>query len=134
MNSHPIILFDGVCNYCNSMVNYAIRHDPHAKLRFAPLQSLVGESLRKEYGIPPSIDSVILVDDGRIYAYSDAALRIAKYLNWPAKMLNSLLLVPKFIRQPFYKWVARNRYKWFGKKETCMIPSAEVRSRFIETI
>ena len=132
MDKHPVILFDGVCNYCNSMVNYAIRHDSRSRLRFAPLQSTTGEKLRKQYGVSPATDSVILIDDNKVYTYSDAALRIAKYLNWPAKMLNILLLVPRFIRQPIYKWVAKNRYKWFGKKEVCMIPTKEQRSRFLD--
>ncbi|MET0636829.1 MAG: DCC1-like thiol-disulfide oxidoreductase family protein [Chitinophagaceae bacterium] len=132
MNDHPIVLFDGICNYCNSMVNYSIRHDPTGKLRFAPLQSTIGEKLRQQYGVPASVDSVILIDGGRFYIYSDAALRIAGYLRWPASMFRFLKIVPAFIRQPFYKWIAGNRYKWFGKKESCMVPSAEVRSRFIE--
>ena len=127
-----VVLFDGVCNYCNSMVNYAIRHDAGGKLRFAPLQSEAGSALRQKHNISPSIDSVIFLDNGKVYTYSDAALRIARYLDWPAKMVAALVIVPGFIRQPFYKWIARNRYKWFGRKEACMIPSADVRSRFIE--
>jgi len=131
MNEHPLVLFDGVCNYCNSMVNFAIRHDPSGKLRFAPLQSSTGKKMRTLHQIPESIDSVILIEEGKVYTYSDAALRIARHFRWPAKSLNGLLIVPKFIRQGIYKWIARNRYKWFGKKDTCMVPAADIRSRFI---
>ena len=131
MQENPVILFDGVCNYCNAMVNFAIRNDKKAILKFAPLQSQAGKRLKEEYKIAPGIDSVILIDQDKVYTYSDAAVRISKYLRWPAKILYGLLIIPKFIRQPFYKWVAKNRYKWFGKKEECMVPTPEVRARFI---
>jgi len=131
MEESPIVLFDGVCNYCNEMVNFAIRNDKKAILRFAPLQSKAGQRLKEEYKITPEIDSVLLIDQGKVYTYSDAAIRIAKYLRWPAKLFYGFKIVPKFIRQPFYKWVAKNRYKWFGKKETCMIPTADVKERFL---
>ena len=128
---HPVVLFDGICNYCNSWVNFAIRNDKNARLRFATLQSATGQKLKEEYGVAPTVDSVILIDNDRAYTYSDAALRIAKYLRWPAKALYALIIVPAFIRQPIYKWIARNRYKWFGKKDACMVPSAEIRGRFL---
>ncbi|MGK2862592.1 MAG: thiol-disulfide oxidoreductase DCC family protein [Chitinophagaceae bacterium] len=127
-----IVLFDGVCNYCNAMVNFAIRFDKKALLKFAALQSEAGVLFKKKYNIPAEIDSVIFIDQGKAYYHSDAALRIAFYLHWPAKALYGLIIVPGFIRQPVYKWIARNRYKWFGKKETCMIPTKEVRNRFLE--
>lgn len=128
---HPVVLFDGICNYCNSWVNFAIRNDKNARLRFATLQSATGLKLKEKYGVAPTVDSVILIDNDRAYTYSDAALRIAKYLRWPAKALYALIIVPAFIRQPIYKWIARNRYKWFGKKDACMVPSAEIRGRFL---
>ena len=131
MQENPVILFDGVCNYCNAMVNFAIRNDKKAILKFAPLQSQAGKRLKEEYKIAPGIDSVILIDQDKVYTYSDAAVRISKYLRWPAKILYGLLIIPKFIRQPFYKWVAKNRYKWFGKKEECMIPTPDVKARFL---
>ena len=129
---NPIVLFDGVCNYCNSMVNFAIRNDKKAILKFTPLQSATGIRLREEYQIAKNIDSVILIDQGKVYTYSDAAIRIAKYLRWPAKVVYGFSIVPKFIRQPFYKWIARNRYKWFGKTELCMIPTPDVKARFLD--
>lgn len=127
----PIVLFDGVCNYCNSWVNYAIKHDKKAKLKFAPLQSDAGEKLREQYGFGSSIESVLLIDNGKVYKYSDAALEIAKRLDWPAKAIYALKIFPRFLRTPVYKWIARNRYKWFGKKEECMIPTQDVKSRFL---
>ena len=131
MEENPIVLFDGVCNYCNAMVNFAIRHDKKALLKFSPLQSEAGKRLKEEYKIAPGVDSVILIDNGKAYTHSDAAIRIAKYLQWPAKAFFGFIIVPKFIRQPFYKWIARNRYKWFGKKNECMVPTKEVRERFL---
>ena len=127
----PIVLFDGVCNYCNSWVNYAIKHDKKAKLKFAALQSAIGEKLREQYGFGSSIESVLLIDNGKVYKYSDAALEIAKRLDWPAKAIYGLKIFPRFLRTPVYKWIARNRYKWFGKKEECMIPTPDVKSRFL---
>lgn len=132
MQENPIVLFDGVCNYCNAMVNFAIRNDKKAILKFSPLQSEAGKRLREEYKIVSEIDSVILIEQGSVYTYSDAAIRIAKYLRWPAKALYGLTIIPKFIRQPFYKWIAKNRYKWFGKKEECMIPTPDVKARFLD--
>lgn len=132
MEEHPIVLFDGVCNYCNSMVNFAIRNDPKAILKFAPLQSVTGDKLKKQYNIAPEIDSLIFIENDKAYTYADAALKIAKHLRWPAKMLYAFMIFPSFIRTPVYKWIAKNRYKWFGKKEVCMIPTAAVKSRFLD--
>ena len=131
MEENPIVLFDGICNYCNAMVNFAIRNDKKNILKFAPLQTGIGRELKEKYRINPENDSVILIDGENVYTHSDASIRIAKYLRWPAKALYGLRIIPKFIRQPIYKWVARNRYKWFGKKETCMIPDASVKARFL---
>ena len=127
-----IVLFDGVCNYCNAMVNFAIRNDKKAILKFAPLQSEAGKRLTEEYKIASEIDSVLFIEQGKVYSYSDAAIGIAKYLRGPAKVLYGLIIIPKFIRQPFYKWIAKNRYKWFGKKEACMVPTPDVKARFLD--
>ena len=114
------------------MVNFAIHNDKKAILKFAPLQSEAGRRLKEEFNISPEIDSVIFIDHGKVYTYSDATFRITRYLRWPAKVLSVFTIVPKFIRQPFYKWVAKNRYKWFGKKETCMVPTPDVKARFLD--
>ena len=126
-----IVLFDGVCNYCNAMINFAIRNDKRALLKFAPLQSDTGRRLKEQYKITPEADSMIFIENNKAYTYSDAAIRIAKHLDWPAKIFYAFRIVPKFTRDPFYKWIAKNRYKWFGKKEECMIPTPDVKARFL---
>ena len=130
--THPIILFDGVCNFCNRMVNFAIRNDKKGKLKFAPLQSEIGVNLKKQFQISPTADTVIFIENGKSYTYAKAAIRISKYLDWPAKAFNAFRIIPSFISQPLYKWFAKRRYKWFGKKETCMIPTADIKARFLE--
>jgi len=126
-----LVLFDGVCNFCNGAVNWIIAHDPKAKFKFAPLQSEFGEQMRRQFGISDDIDSIILIENGRAYTHSSAALRILKALGgiWPLGYIG--IVVPRPIRDWFYKWFARNRYRWFGKQDACMIPTAEVRSRFV---
>lgn len=131
MPDKPLVLFDGVCNFCNRMVNFAIRNDRKAKLLFTPLQSATGKEIIQQFGVPASADTLVLLEKGRAYSYASAAIRICKYLRWPAKMMYAFIIVPSFISQPFYKWIARNRYKWFGKKDTCMVPSAEEKERFL---
>jgi predicted DCC family thiol-disulfide oxidoreductase YuxK len=126
-----IVLFDGVCNFCNGAVNFIIRNDRRGRFRFAPLQSEKGGRLRGEYSIPPETDSLVLVDDGRAYTHSTAALRIAKGLGGVWQLAYAFILVPRPVRDWFYRTFAKNRYKWFGKKDLCMIPTPEVRERFL---
>jgi predicted DCC family thiol-disulfide oxidoreductase YuxK len=113
------------------MVNFAIRNDPHARLRFVASQTEKGQELIARLGIDQGLDTVILVEGDKWFAHSTAAIRIAKYLKAPASWLYAFMIVPKFIRDPFYKWFSRNRYKWFGKRESCMVPAAGVRERFL---
>jgi predicted DCC family thiol-disulfide oxidoreductase YuxK len=127
-----IILFDGVCNFCNSSVNFIIRHDKKKRYKFAALQSDVGRMLSEKHGIDQSkIDSIILIENGNIFVKSSAILRITKNLNLLYPLLYVFIITPKFIRDGVYDFIAKNRYKWFGKKEACMIPSPEIKSRFI---
>ncbi|SDX03040.1 Predicted thiol-disulfide oxidoreductase YuxK, DCC family [Marininema mesophilum] len=130
---HPIVLFDGVCNVCNGAVQWIIRHDQQGRFHFASLQSDVAANL---YGDNPSKttspDSIILLEDGRTYMESTAVLRICKGLDGWWKGLYIFIVVPRFIRDGVYRWFARNRYRWFGKQETCMIPTPEIRSRFVD--
>jgi len=128
----PILLFDGVCNFCNRMVNFAIRNDKKAKPLFAPLQSAAGTQLKSKFQVAPNADTIVFIEKGKSYTYARAAIRVCRYLDWPAKMLYAFIIIPRFISQPVYKCIARNRYKWFGKKETCMIPTEAVRKRFLE--
>lgn len=132
MTENPVLLFDGICNYCNRMVNFAIRNDKKGKIKFAPLQSEAGMKLRDQYSIPASADTIIFIDKGKAYTYARAAIRVSKYLGWPTKMLYAFIIVPRFISQPVYKWIARNRYKWFGKKKACMVPTPELKERFLQ--
>lgn len=128
---NPVILFDGVCNYCNSMVNFAIKWNKQKNLRFAPLQSEIGMSLRAKFGISKEVDSVIFIDKNKAYTHSSAALSICKYLSFPVNFLYIFIVIPSFVRQPIYKWIARNRYKWFGKKDSCMIPTSDTKALFL---
>ena len=134
MTSQPVLFFDGHCNLCNGAVQFVIRHDREGRVRFAPLQSAAGEAakaaLLKEIGRVP--DSLILLDDGVYYTESDAALRLAAYLDGGWKGLRHLQAVPRAVRNAVYRLVARYRYKVFGRRASCMIPSADLRRRFLD--
>ena len=130
MSAKAVILFDGVCNFCNSSINLVIRNDKKAYFQFAPLQGEIAQQLVGNR-ILPTPESVILLEDGKIYEKSTAALRIAKKLDglWP--IVYVLSIIPKLIRDPIYDLIARNRYNWFGKKESCMNPGPDIRNRFL---
>ncbi|MFT6398904.1 MAG: putative DCC family thiol-disulfide oxidoreductase YuxK [Bradymonadia bacterium] len=129
---HPIVLFDGECQFCDGAVNWIIDRDAHCVLRFAPLQSDSGMQLRERFGLlDADLDSLIVVDQDRSYLHSSAALRIARYLPWPWRALRAFWLVPKFVRDAAYRLFARNRYRWFGRMEVCRMPTPELRSRFL---
>ena len=130
--SEKLVLFDGVCNFCNYWVNFAIKKDPKKKLKFTPLQGETAKQLLPRFNIDPdSLNSVIFIDKGKAYTQSSAALGITKYLNGGWKLFYGLMIIPKFIRDFFYNTIARNRYKWFGKKESCMVPTPEMKERFL---
>ncbi|MCK6648528.1 MAG: thiol-disulfide oxidoreductase DCC family protein [Bacteroidia bacterium] len=127
-----IVLFDGVCNFCNSSVNFIIRHDKKGYFKFAPLQSEMGKALCEKLAIDvQKIDSIILIEDDQFNVKSSAILRITKKLNGAYPLFSGLIIIPKFVRDAVYDLIARNRYKWFGKKESCMIPTSDVKERFI---
>lgn len=127
-----IVLFDGDCNFCDASVQFIIKRDPYAHFYFTSLQSERGRQLKKQYGIAKEEDSVVLIENGKAYTQSSAALRIAKKLDGLWHLLFLLVLVPKPIRDRFYKYIAQNRYKWFGKKEnTCALPTPEMKKRFL---
>ena len=129
-----IILFDGVCNFCNGSVNFIIERDPAGYFKFAPLQSEIGEKLLAENRIDKTLtDSVVLIEDGKAYTHSTAALRVARKLDGAWRWFYYLIFVPSFIRDAFYKLFARYRYKLFGKKDECMLPTPEIRARFLAT-
>ncbi|MGB5378926.1 thiol-disulfide oxidoreductase DCC family protein [Muriicola sp.] len=129
-----IILFDGVCNLCNKSVQFVIKRDNNDVFRFAALQSTIGEKLVKEKGIDTTqVDSIILIEPQiAYYTKSDAALKIAKSLSggWP--LMGVFLGIPKGLRDWVYDWVARNRYSWYGKRDSCMIPTEELKQKFLD--
>lgn len=127
-----IILFDGVCNLCNGSVIFMIKRDKKDVLRYAALQTEIGQEMVEKYKIDTSkIDSIILIDNDKYYYKSTAALRIARHLSGAYPLLAVFLILPAFMRDWIYDIIARNRYKWFGKKESCMIPTPELKSKFI---
>lgn len=126
-----VLLFDGVCNFCNDSVNFIICRDHDKKFKFAPLQSDIGIEMRKKYGIADDVDSVVLIENDQAYMHSTAALRIARNLGGIYSVAYGFIIVPAFIRDFFYKTFAKNRYRLFGKKEMCMMPTPDVRERFL---
>ena len=126
------ILFDGVCNLCNGFVQFVIARDPAARFRFAPLQSPAADALLREAGVSsPLPDSVVLVEDGSIFVRSDAALRIARGLRFPWPLAFGFTVVPRAIRNRVYDLIAARRYRWFGRRETCMVPTPDLARRFL---
>lgn len=131
-NHNTIILFDGVCNFCNSSVNFIIKHDKNNFFKFAALQSEKGKELLKRYNIESErLGSIVLIENGKAFTKSSAALIITKHLNGLYPLLYSFIIIPPFIRNAVYNLIARNRYKWFGKKESCMIPSEKMKEKFM---
>lgn len=134
-NTHngPVLLFDGVCNLCTSSVQFIIKRDPKRKFRFASLQSAFGQEVLQQHQLnTQTFDSLVLLDGGKIYQRSTAALRIARQLSGAWSMLFIFMIVPAFIRNAVYDFIARNRYKWFGKKEACWLPTPDLQALFYE--
>ena len=140
----PVVLFDGVCNLCNGAVQFVIDHETTSSLRFAPLQSeLAKELLERAYGVEEAArlrkgttgggdpDSIVVVEGTRGFSHSTAALRIARHLRAPYSWLFAFVIVPRPIRDLVYRWIARNRYRWFGTTDACRVPTPELRARFL---
>ncbi len=130
--THSIILFDGVCNLCNEAVNFVIKRDTGNVFKFTPLQEKQGVLLLKMHAVDTQkLDSIVLIENEKVYVKSSAALRIARKMSnlWPLFFV--LLIIPSFIRDGVYDFIAKNRYKWFGKKEQCMIPTPGLREKFL---
>ncbi|MEH7226747.1 thiol-disulfide oxidoreductase DCC family protein [Bacillus sp. JJ1566] len=127
-----IILFDGVCNFCNSSVQFILKRDVKQRYHFASLQSEAGKALLKKHGIPDDINSFVLIEDERCFTKSSAALRVCRNLKGVYHFLYIFRFIPAPIRDIFYHVIANNRYKWFGKQESCMLPPPEVRKRFLD--
>lgn len=128
-----VVLFDGVCNLCNSYVNWLIDHDRKNIFKFAALQSETGKKLVDQLGLKGNyLDTIIFYNNGKGYTHSTAVLHIVKQLGGVYRFAAVFLLVPPFIRNAVYNLVARNRYRWFGKRNTCRIPTPELKARFLE--
>jgi len=132
IGQHPVLLFDGVCNLCNGLVQFVIRRDPDGHIHFASLQSEAGQALAAEAGLPTDdLTTAVLYHEGRFYLKSDMALEVARLLGGLWSVLYVFKLVPGSVRNALYDWVARNRYRWFGKRESCMIPTPDLKARFL---
>lgn len=132
---HPnrLVLFDGVCNFCNFWIQFALKRDKKGMLKFGSLQGTSAQEILPKYNIDPTVlTSVIFIEDGIVYRESTAALKVCRHLDGAWKILYALIIIPAFVRDGIYKWVGRNRYKWFGKQDSCMLPTAEQRKRFVE--
>lgn len=127
-----IIFFDGVCNLCNASVRFVIKRDTSKRFKFASLQSDYAASVFRKLNFNSvGVDSIVLLENGKFYVRSTAALKMARHLSGLWQILYAFIIIPPFIRDAVYDFVARNRYKWFGKKEYCEVPSAETRGRFL---
>lgn len=127
-----IVLIDGVCHMCQGLTQFIIRRDPRGVFRFASLQSEIGQELLRQGGMSESsIDTMVLIENGKYYTRSTGALRIARRLRFPWSLSYVFILIPPFLRNLVYRWVARNRYRWFGQSSECMIPTPEIRRRFL---
>ena len=128
-----LVLFDGVCNLCNGVVTFVIARDPHGRFKFGALQSAAARRVIEAHRAPdPLPDAIVLVEGGRLYTRSTAALRIARRLTFPWPLTAVFLAVPRPLRDRVYALFASRRYRWFGRRETCMVPTPELRARFIE--
>lgn len=132
---NPVVLFDGVCNLCSGAVQFIIKHDPQKQFRFASLQSKFGEQVMKQFNLPTNqFNSFILLEDGKIFTRSTGALHVVRKLKGAWSFAYGFMIVPRFIRDGVYNFIARNRYKWFGKKEACLIPTPELKKLFLDDI
>ena len=130
--SNALLLFDGVCNLCNGFVQFVLLRDPKGYFHFAPLQSDLGKETLRQANLPEeALSTVVLVEHGKVYTHSTVALRTVRHLSglWP--LLYVFVIVPRPIRDWVYNWVAQNRYRWFGKREACMMPRPEWKERFV---
>ncbi len=132
INNKSVVFFDGVCNLCNSSIQFIIKHDSKNNFLFAPLQSEDSKKLLNQHKYTIyELNTVVLLKDGKVFTKSSAALHIAKKLKSFWSILWIFIIIPKPIRDVVYDFIAKNRYKWFGKKESCMLPTAEIKNKFL---
>ncbi len=128
-----IVLFDGVCNLCSNSVQFIIRHDKKNQFLFGSLQGKAGQEYLKKFNLPEdSFNSFMLVENDKLYTRSSGALRMLKHIGNGWQLFYAFIIVPKFIRDGVYNFIAKNRYKWFGKKEACWIPTPELKGKFLD--
>ncbi|MEL6675199.1 MAG: thiol-disulfide oxidoreductase DCC family protein [Bacteroidota bacterium] len=126
-----VVIFDGVCNLCNSSVDFLIRRDKKAQLKFTANQHQTGQQILQEAGVT-DVETLYFYEDGTLYDRSTAVLRLSRYLPFPWNVGQIFLIVPRFLRDGVYRWIARNRYSWFGKKDSCRLPSPAESARFLD--
>jgi predicted DCC family thiol-disulfide oxidoreductase YuxK len=132
-NNQKILYFDGICNLCAGAVQFVLKRNKKQNIFFASLQSKAGQEMLAHFGLPQTdFNSLVFVENGKMYQQSTGALRVARHLNaaWP--LLFGLIIIPPFIRNAVYNWVAKNRYKWFGKKNECWLPTPDLKKRFLD--
>jgi predicted DCC family thiol-disulfide oxidoreductase YuxK len=133
LTDKKIVLFDGVCNLCSSTVQFIIKRDKKNQFLFASLQSVQASELLKKYSYDESeLNSFVLIDDSKIYTHSSAVLRVLKHLSFIWSVCYIFIILPKFIRDGVYNYIAKHRYKWFGKKEECWVPTPDLQSKFLD--
>ena len=135
MPNQRIILFDGVCNLCNSAVKFVLKRDRNSVFKFASLQSDIAKKLLKDFEVSGMGEGTfVLIDNGEVFTRSTAALKVSKHLSglWP--LMTIFMIVPRFMRDWVYNLISKNRYRWFGKRDTCMIPSSEMKIKFLNEL
>jgi len=129
----PLVIFDGVCNFCNSSINFVMDHEPGNQVKFTPFQGKTGAAVLKHFGKDPeNVHTLYFLEAGKLYEKSTAVLRITGYLETPWRWAYAFILIPAFLRNLVYNWIAINRYNLFGKKDACRIPTPEERARFLD--
>lgn len=132
VGGHPVLVFDGACNLCHASVQFALRRDPAGKIRFLAIQSPAGKAFLERNGLPArSYESFYLVDRGEILQKSRAVLRLVRHLRFPWPLLRLFGVLPAFLLDPFYDLIARNRYRWFGRRALCLVPDGNAAERFL---
>jgi predicted DCC family thiol-disulfide oxidoreductase YuxK len=130
---NDIVIFDGICSLCTHSVRFILNHEADQSIRFAPVQSLAGKRLMRDYGFDPDdAKTLVFLSAGKLYSKSDAVIQVSKSLRWPWKMLGAVKIIPRPVRDWVYDLIARHRYRWFGRYETCISPSPNLKARFIE--
>ena len=130
-HNHPVLLFDGICNYCNKWVHFIIRHDNKKKFRFATLQSEAGKKLLKQYNISEKEESAVLIYNDKTYLKSSTGLHVLFHLGGIYSLGFVFIILPSYVRDFYYDIIAHNRYKWWGKRNECMVPTKDVKERFL---